>query len=84
MKRTFTVTAHWDDKARVWFSESDITGLHIEAETVEAFERELHAHALDLVVANHVTKEDLATSPLAELIPAIFWRADDQHSTAAE
>ena len=35
IKRMFSVTAHWDDEAKVFYSDSDIVGLHIEAETIE-------------------------------------------------
>lgn len=37
-KRMFNVTAHWDDEAGVFYSDSDIVGLHIEARTIEEFE----------------------------------------------
>lgn len=33
-KRMFNVTAHWDDEAKVLYSDSDIVGLHIEATTI--------------------------------------------------
>ena len=32
-KRMYSVTAHWDDEANVFYSVSDIIGLHIEAST---------------------------------------------------
>lgn len=35
MKNTFTVKACWDEDAKVFYSESDITGLHIEANSIE-------------------------------------------------
>jgi len=37
MKRTFFIKAHWDEDARVFYSESDISGLHIEAPSIDAF-----------------------------------------------
>lgn len=37
-ERTFNVTARWDDEAGVFYSDSDIVGLHIEARTIEEFE----------------------------------------------
>lgn len=35
--RDYTLTAKWDAKAGVYFSETDIPGLNIEAATVEEF-----------------------------------------------
>ena len=52
-KRIFTVKAVWDEAARVFHSESDITGLHIEAPTLEEFEAAIQEHAADLIEANH-------------------------------
>ena len=34
MKRKYLVTAIWDEEAQVFYSKSDIHGLHIEAETL--------------------------------------------------
>ncbi|MBK5962376.1 hypothetical protein CCR97_29920 [Rhodoplanes elegans] len=34
---SFTVTATWDADAGVFYSQSDVPGLHIEAETFDAF-----------------------------------------------
>ena len=55
------------------FSESDISGLHIEAETLEEFENELFDVAAELIAANHLTEEDLSASP-RDVIPAILYR----------
>ena len=74
-KRHFEVRAVWDDEARVYFSESDIIGLHIEAETMEEFERLVNQEAAELIVANHYSAEDMASLPLRELIPALVWKA---------
>ncbi len=73
MKRTFFVRAIWDDEAKVFYSESDIDGLHIEAATVDAFEDVLFDAAIDLIVANHMSASDLADTPIRDLIPAILW-----------
>ncbi|WP_375567812.1 DUF1902 domain-containing protein [Oceaniradius stylonematis] len=43
MPRTYTVRAVWDDDAKVWVADSDIEGLHIEADSIDAFESTLHA-----------------------------------------
>lgn len=53
MKRTFYVRAVWDEEARVFYSESDISGLHIEAQTIEEFEAVMNEYAPELVRFNH-------------------------------
>jgi hypothetical protein len=73
MKRTFFVRALWDAEAKVFYSESDIEGLHIEAPSVDAFEDVIFDAAIDLIVANHMSAVDLADTPMRELIPAILW-----------
>jgi Domain of unknown function (DUF1902) len=72
-KRIFTIRAVWDAEAGVYISESDIDGLHIEAQTLAEFEEVLHEHALDLVLANHISKHDLEHTALADLIPTIIY-----------
>lgn len=74
MKRTFSVAALWDDEAKVFYSESDIKGLHIEAKTIEEFEEIMQDVAVELIVANHLTAPEIATRPLKDLIPAILWQ----------
>ncbi|SFB08243.1 hypothetical protein SAMN03159496_01742 [Rhizobium sp. NFR07] len=73
MKRTFFVRAVWDAEAKIFYSESDIEGLHIEASSVDAFEEVMFDAAIDLIVANHMSAADLADTPMRELIPAILW-----------
>jgi hypothetical protein len=53
MQRTYFVRAVWDKEAGVFVSESDIIGLHIEAETVDEFEATMRDVATDLLIANH-------------------------------
>lgn len=55
MKRVFTVEAIWDDEAKVFYSESDISGLHIETKTLEEFEEVMNDVAAELIVANHMS-----------------------------
>jgi hypothetical protein len=74
-KRHFEVRAVWDAEARVYYSDSDIIGLHIEADTLEEFERLVNAEAAELIVANHLTAKDFANLPLRDLIPALVWKA---------
>ncbi|MEL6920718.1 MAG: DUF1902 domain-containing protein [Pseudomonadota bacterium] len=73
MPRTFTVKALWDAEAEVWTSESDIEGLHIEAETLDQFEEVLADIGAELVAANHTTDVEAAGSSLRDLIPAIMF-----------
>lgn len=73
-KRMFSVTAHWDDAAKVFYSDSDIIGLHIEAKTIDEFEDLMMEVAPGLVIANHVSKAELASTAPEDLIPAILWQ----------
>lgn len=74
MKRTFRVAALWDDEAKVFYSESDIKGLHIEAKTIDEFEEIMQDVAVELIVANHLTAPEIATRSLRDLVPAILWQ----------
>jgi hypothetical protein len=73
MKRMFYVRARWDEDAKVFYSESDIFGLHIEAPTIEEFEEVMNDVAVDLIVENHYSAEDIANKPLRDLVPGILW-----------
>lgn len=73
MKKSYYVRALWDDEAKRYYSESDIDGLHIEADTLDEFEEVMRDVAAELVIANHITPEDLASQPLKTLVPAILW-----------
>lgn len=79
----FEIAAVWDDEAKVWISESDIVGLHIEAATLEEFEKEVREHAAYLIVENHYTDREIDRSNLRELIPTIFWREGKPRENAA-
>jgi len=72
----FFVKAVWAEEAKVFCSDSDIVGLHIEAETIEEFREILVDVAPELILANHVTNDDLLTKPLRELVPVI-WSGTD-------
>ncbi|MEZ5648723.1 MAG: DUF1902 domain-containing protein [Alphaproteobacteria bacterium] len=42
MEKRYYVTAEWDDDAKCWYvKESDVPGLFAEADTLEAFEKEI-------------------------------------------
>ena len=68
----FHVEAVWDDAAGVFRSEGNIAGLHIEAETLAEFRKALSDVAPELIMANHVSRDDLLAKPLKELIPTIW------------
>ena len=76
----FFVRAVWDDEAKVFYSDSDIVGPHIEAETLERFREILVDIAPELILANHITNEDLLTKPLKDLIPTIWSGTDDEQT----
>lgn len=73
-QRTFTVEATWDDEAGVWVAETDIIGLAIEAETLDAFEEAMSELAIDCIVANHWGGSIPADQPLSAVIPTILWK----------
>lgn len=83
-KRSFLVRSVWDDEAKVFVSESDIVGLHIEAATEDEFGVLMMELAPDLIVANHLSKVELTDSAISDLIPAIVWeRWGQPHRTVA-
>ena len=82
-QRTFHVSCLWDNEAGVYYAQSDIIGLHIEAATVEAFEALMHAFVPDLIVANHIDPKDFGRVPLRDLIPAWQWQRPDPLTIAA-
>jgi hypothetical protein len=70
-KRTFFVRAIWDDEDQVFYSDSDILGLHIEADTIEEFRAVLAEVGPALIVANHITTPDLVHTPVKDWLPTI-------------
>jgi len=82
-KHKFFIKAIWDEESKVFVSESNIVGLHIEAQTLAEFEDIMHANALELVIANHIKPSDMAKKKLSELIPTIFWQAPNHGGAVA-
>ena len=78
---TYFVRALWDDEAKVYVSESDIKGLHIEAETLEDFEAVIFEHARELIFDNHIKpnlgRQSLESLFSAKLFPGIIWQRPD-------
>ena len=70
----FLVKAIWDDEAQVFYAESDIIGLHVEAATIAEFEAIMMEVGPTLVMENHITKRDLSEKSMLDLIPSIFLR----------
>ncbi len=77
MKRSYVVTAVWDADAQVFYSESDIRGLHVEADTLEAFEALIGDLTPDLIVENYLSPVESDTTPFREIIPSIVIRRPD-------
>jgi hypothetical protein len=83
MKRTFYVKALWDEEASVWYSETDIFGLHIETKTLNEFEEVMNEFAAELIVSNHLTSEELAGNSIKDLLPTIIWERPSNERFAA-
>ena len=83
MKRTFYVKAIWDDEARVWYSETDIQGLFVETSTLAEFEEVMPELARDMIIANHITENDMATKSIDQLISTVTWTRPAGLSDAA-
>ncbi len=82
VKRTYSVSAIWDEEAQVFISQSDIDGFHIEAETLDEFEEIMRDTAVELIMANHVTPADIASTPVRDLVPAIIWNRPPEVAVA--
>ena len=77
IKRSYYVNALWDDEAQVFWSQSDINGLHIEAGTLAEFEDLVGEPAPDLIFDNHLRQDELGATVLKDLIPAVVVRAPE-------
>jgi len=51
-QNSYSVSAHWDDEAKVWWLESNIPGLVIEAETLPEFPSLLKDLAPEMLADN--------------------------------
>lgn len=71
-RKNFRVKAVWDAEAEVFYSESDVEGLHIESASLEEFEQILLDVGPDLIVDNHLRADDMQNRPVADLIPVIL------------
>ena len=55
--RSFWVKAKWDHENQIFWSESNIIGLHIEAPTLDEFQEVMTALVPELIAANHGERE---------------------------
>ena len=74
MKKSFYVRAVWDDEAKTYYTESDIRGLAIETRSLDEFEELVFELGPDMIMANHLTAEDVAGTPLRNLVPTIVFQ----------
>ena len=79
----FYVKALWDEDAKVFYSESDIVGLHIEAVTIAEFIELMEDLAPQMVLDNHVSKQDLAKKSLIDMVSSIIFQPPSHGSFAA-
>jgi Domain of unknown function (DUF1902) len=83
MKTTFFVKALWDDEANVWYSETDIEGLFINAKNLEKFEEVISGFAGDLVLENHWHCDQVPEDLINITVPIILWQRPTQARHAA-
>jgi hypothetical protein len=82
VKKSYDVRAIWDEENEIWYSESDLIGLHVEAKTFPEFQEMVHEFAAELIVTNHYCDEDLEQD-LRDLIPAIVISQSEKQTQAA-
>ena len=67
----FFVEAKWDEIAGVFWSKSNIVGLHIEAKTMEEFKEDMKANAADLMISNHFEFRNPGKSEIPGSAPVV-------------
>lgn len=60
---SFYVKAIWDEESKVFYSESNIKGLHIEAETLSDFEDIMKDLIPELIATNHPDASGQTSTP---------------------
>ena len=74
----FYVKALWDDEIKVFYSESNIVGLHIEANSITQFEEVLYDIVAELIISNHLSTEELVEKSFKDIFsPIIYERPTD-------
>ena len=75
-KFRFYVRPVWDEEAKVYYSESNIFGLHIEGETEEEFMDAFYEIAPEVIFRNYyqgeISARDLIEKPLKETLKGLF------------
>ncbi len=66
MGSKFYVRPVWDDKNKVYCSDSNIIGLHLEAETIKEFEEIVSDVAYELILCNHYSDRTTAKDLIDE------------------
>jgi hypothetical protein len=67
--QAFTVLAHWDPEAGVWWAEStDIKGLVAESETIEGLLNDIRQIVPDLMHLNHGITQSVQINLVADRI----------------
>ncbi len=82
-KKPYFVKAVWDNEAKVFYSESDIPGLHIETKTIKQFETVLFDVAPELITENCISKADILNKPLKDLIPSFSFIVPEKNQAHA-
>jgi Domain of unknown function (DUF1902) len=83
VKTTFFVKALWDDEANVWYSETDIEDLFINAKNLEEFEEVTSEFVGELVLENHWHCDQVPEDLIKTTVPIILWQRPNQARHAA-
>lgn len=79
----FHIKAVRDEEAGVYWSKSDIAGLHIEGETFEEFEQLAEEFAAELILENHLDLGEMLRKDLRDRIPVVILTREDGGVPAA-
>lgn len=74
MQKHYFVRAVWDSEAKTYYTESDIHGLHIETPSLQEFEELVFELGPEMIMSNHLTAEEIAATPLRDLVPTIVYQ----------
>ena len=69
----FYIRPIWDDEAKIYYSDSNIIGLHLEARSIDELFAIADEVAIDLVLANHISQDDIFAKPLKEMISTMCY-----------
>ena len=73
----FYVNPVWDEDARVYYSDSNIFGLHIEAERISEFDALVQELAPALILENHIMRSESQARELREMGQLRFCHSPD-------